>query len=411
VSFESGSDIKAHYGTAFHTANLKRRVAELAPLTAETFARLSAERAAAAAASEAAAAEQVLYICDACHKTFASEGQFSAHLASTRHKERIKEIVAVRRAERKAAAAAAAAAAAGAGAGAGAGSSTEAAEAADPASAAAGGSSSSAEEQEAAAGSGAAAAGSEEGAAEEEEEGDLEVTDTHCIFCWAPSDSVEANLLHMRAVHSFAIPDAEFCCDPSGLIEHLHERVIEGRYCLYCDSVKQYDCPESAQRHMADKGHAMLRYDCERHFEELEDFFDYTGAPELAETERDASGNMILPSGKVILCVEKDMARYFKQRFAPPDERDSVRTVMGRLALAYDGNSDGSSRRSAAASVSAAAASALLRSGTRGKATPAAAQRSSEKSFARFRLQIGVQQNQIRRRFFRVQTTLTGRTG
>ena len=72
------ADAKAHYGSAFHTANAKRRAADLPPLTEEAFERMEhAKREQKAAAL--AADELVLYICDACGKRFGSEGQFSTH--------------------------------------------------------------------------------------------------------------------------------------------------------------------------------------------------------------------------------------------------------------------------------------------------------------------------------------------
>lgn len=88
VSFDG--DAKAHYGQSFHLANLKRRVADLPPLTEAAFARMCAAEASSVAAAQAAN-ESVLYICDACGKRFYSEGQFSAHNGSRKHRERVRE--------------------------------------------------------------------------------------------------------------------------------------------------------------------------------------------------------------------------------------------------------------------------------------------------------------------------------
>ena len=51
VTFEL-ADAKAHYATAFHNANVKRRLADLAPLTLASFSRAAAAAASAAAARE-----------------------------------------------------------------------------------------------------------------------------------------------------------------------------------------------------------------------------------------------------------------------------------------------------------------------------------------------------------------------
>jgi hypothetical protein len=407
------SDAKAHYGTAFHTANLKRRVADLPPLTAAAFARMQqveSERAAAALAAD----EMVLYICDACGKRFGSEGQFTNHNGSKRHRERVRELIA----ERRAAAAAAAAPPppqAAAGSVGGAGGSGAAAAAAAPGEAMGGG-----EE---------AAEGGEGGEGGEEEEGEelgegMEITSTHCPFCWAASDSVEANLLHMRAIHSFCLPDAPYCVDAAGLIERLHELVIDERRCVLRCSAKQFECPEDAQRHMADKVHCRIRYEEAEDFEAWEAFYDYADAPEPAAEDVgtvNGDGNLVLAGGRV--AYTGAIAKYFKQRVALPDERDSVRTVLHHLALEHwgegaeaagygapgaAGGGGGGGGGRAAVPLARLQAAAAQRTGTRGNLTNAVAQQRAQKRASHFGLLVGMNQNQIRRRWFRVATTLTG---
>ena len=399
------SDAKAHYGTAFHTANLKRRVADLPPLTEAAFARMEkaqSEQAAAALAAD----EFVLYICDACGKRFGSEGQFAAHNGSKRHRERVRELLA----ERRAAALAAA-------------------EAAEAAAASGGESGMAVEEGGSASSSSSSSSGAEEGGEEGEvaaEEGGLEITSTHCPFCWGPSDSVEANLLHMRAVHSFFVPDAAFCVDLAGLVERLHEIVIEECRCVLGCSAKQYQCPEDAQRHMADKTHCRMRYEEEGDFEAWEAFYDYTDAPEPPAEgvgEVDAAGALVLPGGRV--AYTGAIAKYLKQRVALPDSRDSVRTVLHQLALEQwgaegaeaagyglpggsGGGGGGGSGGKAAVPLARLQAAAARKVGTRGNLTDAVAQQRQQQRASQFSLLVGMNQNQIRRRWFRVATTLTG---
>jgi hypothetical protein len=393
------ADAKAHYGSAFHTANAKRRAADLPPLTEEAFERMEhAKREQKAAAL--AADELVLYICDACGKRFGSEGQFSTHNGSKRHKERVRELLAQRRA---AAAAAAAAAAVGGG-------------GAPPALAGEGVAGRVAAGEQGTAGAATSMGDGvveEEGQAEEEEEeaAGLEITSLHCPFCWAgPSASVEANLLHMRDVHSFFVPDLPYCVDPGGLIEQLHELVIDQRRCVLGCSAKQYECPEDAQRHMHDKVHCRISYDDEADFEAWEAFYDYEGYGDEA-TEGgeevgtvDADGNLRLGGGRI--AYSSDIAKYFKQRVALPDERDSVKTVLHQLAISYwgeagaqeagyaapgagggamvggGGGGGGSGVRSIVAS--RLNAMAARRVGTRGNLTDAVAQQRAERRAAHF---------------------------
>jgi hypothetical protein len=358
-------DAKAHYSTPFHNANVKRRLADLAPLTLAAFQRASAAEAAAAAA-RAAAEEAVLYICDACHKTFSSEGQFRAHNTSGRHRERVRELLAAR-----------------AGAGGGGGGGVAGAGATDA----------------------APAAGAEQEEKEEKEE-TLEVGATHCVFCWAAADSLEANFLHMRSAHSFSLPDAEFCVDPAGLVERLHEMVIEGGRCLLCPPPRRFASPRDAQAHMADKAHCRMLYADESHFEEFEEFYDYEGYEPASPPVMAADGTLVLPGGR--FAYPKELARVFKQYHAPPDERASVKTAMARLTDAYAGGGGGGG--SGLGRAAALAAAAARRAGTRGNNTDANAQLREQASQSHFQLQIGMQMNQIRRRYFRVQTTMTGRT-
>jgi hypothetical protein len=89
--------VKTHYRTGWHALNLQRRVAELTPVSEADYdahQNKLAEAAAAAAAEDVA----VIYICDACRKKFASAEQMEAHNRSTRHRERVKELVAARKA-------------------------------------------------------------------------------------------------------------------------------------------------------------------------------------------------------------------------------------------------------------------------------------------------------------------------
>ena len=42
-----------------------------------------------------------------------------------------------------------------------------------------------------------------------------------CLFCPMVSDSLEDNVQHMSAAHSFFIPDMEYLSDLEGLVQYL----------------------------------------------------------------------------------------------------------------------------------------------------------------------------------------------
>lgn len=51
-----------------------------------------------------------------------------------------------------------------------------------------------------------------------------------CLFCLQPSCNLEENLKHMSQVHEFFVPDAEYCVDFEGFINHIQEKIHKGEY-------------------------------------------------------------------------------------------------------------------------------------------------------------------------------------
>ncbi|KAM9254415.1 cytoplasmic 60S subunit biogenesis factor ZNF622 isoform 2-T2 [Dugong dugon] len=58
---------------------------------------------------------------------------------------------------------------------------------------------------------------------------------TECLFCSHHSSSLMKNVAHMTKVHSFFIPDIEYLSDLKGLIRYLGEKVGIGKICLWCN--------------------------------------------------------------------------------------------------------------------------------------------------------------------------------
>lgn len=85
VAFTDGDVQRAHYKTDWHRYNLKRKVADMPPVTAENFQeRVMAQRAAAEQhLSEAAAHES----CAVCNKTFSTPNAYQNHLQSHKHQQ------------------------------------------------------------------------------------------------------------------------------------------------------------------------------------------------------------------------------------------------------------------------------------------------------------------------------------
>lgn len=85
VAFPEGELQRAHYKTDWHRYNLKRKVADMPPVTAENFQeRVLAQRAAAEQQlSDAAATEG----CSVCNKRFSSVNAYQNHLQSHKHQQ------------------------------------------------------------------------------------------------------------------------------------------------------------------------------------------------------------------------------------------------------------------------------------------------------------------------------------
>lgn len=94
VAFTDGEVQRAHYKTDWHRYNLKRKVADMPPVTAENFEeRVLAQR---------TAAEQQQHqldhgsgqVCATCNKHFSSANAYANHLQSNKHQQAEKRVVA-----------------------------------------------------------------------------------------------------------------------------------------------------------------------------------------------------------------------------------------------------------------------------------------------------------------------------
>lgn len=89
VAFADGEVQRSHYKTDWHRYNLKRKVADMPPVTAENFQeRVVAQRTAAEQhLSDSSAAEA----CSVCNKKFSSVNAYQNHLQSSRHQQAEKQ--------------------------------------------------------------------------------------------------------------------------------------------------------------------------------------------------------------------------------------------------------------------------------------------------------------------------------
>lgn len=321
VSFADSDIQRRHYKTDWHRYNLKRKVAEMPPVTAEVFQqKVLAQK----AEVEAQQQSKTKFLhCQLCNKTFSSENAFSNHLSSKKHKD--VEANKANKAKKQESLI------------------TESqfsnnfkrkdSKETDP------------ENTE----SENAASLSHNGEDDDDEDDDieedtLEVTD--CLFCPHHSVSLEENLKHMTRSHSFFIPDLEYVVDLKGLVTYLCEKVGMGNMCLYCnDKGKSFFSLEAVQSHMVDKGHTKMNYEGDAVLE-YADFYDFSSSYPDYNPDKENEGDEIqgrestlavneqtlelcLPSGAKI--GHRNMRHIYKQNL-PPERSHHSKVIQSIMA-------------------------------------------------------------------------------
>ena len=101
-----------------------------------------------------------------------------------------------------------------------------------------------------------------------------------CLFCSASaSKSIDENVSHMAAAHSFFIPDLEYLTDLSGLLSFLGERIAVDNTCIFClKKSREFRTLDAVRKHMLDKGHCKIAYDTESERLAVSDFYDFSSS-------------------------------------------------------------------------------------------------------------------------------------
>ncbi|KAJ3018684.1 hypothetical protein HKX48_002727 [Thoreauomyces humboldtii] len=296
VAFRTPENQREHMRSDWHRYNLKRKVADIPPVTAENFAaRVKQQQ---SKVAEEATKPVFSGECAACRKTYSNENGYTNHLGSKKHKELqtrfddltskgIDPFAPVQTNGRKTAPVVSSASRTG----------PVASEAAMDETA--GGSSSSPTDPTSTTNITinwrqqlADATSQEEILAimERKAAATPRLTELDCLFCAQKCQTFENSLSHMARAHSFFIPDVEFLVDLKGLIAYLGEKIAVAHVCLYCNGKgKSMHTLEAVRKHMLDKGHCKIAYEDGAELE-VADFYDFSSTyPEEAAT--DATGD------------------------------------------------------------------------------------------------------------------------
>jgi len=306
---------RGHYKTDWHRYNLKRKVIDLPPVTAEEFQkRVLAQR-------EANAEQEkpgIVY-CDVCKKHFSSQNSYETHIQSRKHRETLAKAERLAKKDTK-----------------------DFIEVNNEINI-----QKNTSEDDAA---------STEPNNDTDEEFTPEPLDiTECLFCPHDSVDVESSLRHMARSHGFMIPDLDYLVDVKGLVSYLCEKVGVGNTCLYCNTKgKTFYSVEAVQNHMVDKGHCKLLFNDDAALE-YSQFYDYRKSyPDHDEchteenddnTSESLSGisnlvvndnmELVLPSGATV--GHRSLKLYYKQHL-PSDDRPQIPkrpALVGKLMTEY----------------------------------------------------------------------------
>uniref|UniRef100_UPI00398E8095 cytoplasmic 60S subunit biogenesis factor ZNF622 isoform X2 n=1 Tax=Pristiophorus japonicus TaxID=55135 RepID=UPI00398E8095 len=120
---------------------------------------------------------------------------------------------------------------------------------------------------------------------------------TGCLFCSCHSRSLLKNMDHMTRSHGFFIPDIEYLADLRGLIKYLGEKVVVGNICLWCNEKgRSFYSTEAVQAHMVDSSHCKLFTDGDAAIE-FADFYDFRDSyPDNKEGENVGMKTAEVPS-------------------------------------------------------------------------------------------------------------------
>ena len=350
VVFRDAESQRGHYKSDWHRYNLKRKVAEMPPVTAENFQeRVLSHRALAEAESRTGKHHNH---CDLCRKHFSTDNAYQSHLRSRKHKDAAEERrrratseqlereaeLAMNRANTE--------------------DIMEHSRDAIPVSS---------KETEvpplphpSTEGAGPTTPPTNPSSDGEWEDIDPQPLDVAaCLFCRHKSADLEANLHHMSHAHSFFLPDAEYLADLKGLMRYLGEKVGVGFVCVHCNTRgKTFHSLEAVQKHMVDKGHTQLFFEGDAALE-YADYYDYSSSyPDRLEPVEEGEGDvpdtslsvnsnleLVLPSGATV--GHRSLQRYYRQNLTPshthslvPQRADVGRVLTGYLAVGYQGPSE-----------------------------------------------------------------------
>ena len=131
---------------------------------------------------------------------------------------------------------------------------------------------------------------------------------TRCLFCNYDSPTWKLSISHMTKIHGLFIPEQNFLVDLEGLLRYLHAKVTENHECLCCHKLKNNT--DGVQTHMRDKGHCKIAFETEEEMIEVGQFYDFSSTysdpegsdsdTEMEQSTRERTGGAKLPGSSSV---------------------------------------------------------------------------------------------------------------
>lgn len=128
---------------------------------------------------------------------------------------------------------------------------------------------------------------------------------SRCFFCNYDSPTWKLSVTHMTKIHGLFLPEQNYLVDLEGLLQYLQAKILQNFECLWCHKLKS--TADGVQTHMRDKGHCRIAFESEEEMIEVGQFYDfsstYSDGEQDSDTEMDGmskskNGGVKLANGK-----------------------------------------------------------------------------------------------------------------
>ena len=276
VAFRNSDAQRNHMRSDWHRYNLKRRIADLPPVSSDDY----NEKVLAAQATNKAAADQASYVqtCATCRKTYYSERAFQNHIGSKAHKQR--ELASLRGESLSVNGSTISK------------SESQPSEPRDPEAEAEfarvveGMKDASIQEPPPVQRRPSAPSPDAPPKAEHPMSPEKVITTaplSRCFFCNYDSPNTKLSVAHMSKIHGFFVPEQDYLTELEELLKYLQAKILTNNECLWCHKLK--GTADGVQTHMRDKGHCRIAFETEEEMVEIGQFYDFSSTYSDPEQE------------------------------------------------------------------------------------------------------------------------------